>query len=79
MSDSQLVPEKFDYAKALRLMTRHRSASSAVQRQLKIERKRFANIKYGRSTPKGDEVLAVINLAFKRLDDEQFKECAGWE
>jgi len=72
----ELVPKEFNFALALKSICKlPKNTEGRVANKLGIKLNTLSNWKRGKSIPRADVGLAIINMAYNELGDEQFGEC----
>jgi len=69
------IIKSFDYSLAVEHLRVQAGSMDRLSESLDIKATRLSSWKHGRSRPIGDEVLLLINEAYKELSGEQFGEC----
>jgi len=69
------VIKSFDYSLAVEHLRVQAGSMERLSEALNIKATRLSAWKHGRSRPIGDDVLLLINEAYRELSGEQFREC----
>ena len=67
--------KSFDYSLAVEHLRVQAGSMERLSQALNIKATRLSAWKHGRSRPIGDDVLLLINEAYRGLSIEQFQEC----